>query len=185
MAEVFSFPADRYVLIGKIGKPQGLRGELRVFPLSGRPDDLRSCRRVVLVSPQGRMTPALPVVSCRTQGNAAIVGLEEITDREAAAELKGMGVLLDRKDLAADTDGMARYRLPGLQVRTDEGRVLGRVEHIFSNGAQDVLVVGDGREEYLIPLSEAIVVRRTDKEIVIAPPPGLLEINADRPDGHE
>ena len=61
---------------------------------------------------------------------------------------------------------------------TGDGRALGRVQKIFSNGAQDILVVGEGNQEYLIPILDSIIVRRTDTELIIDPPPGLLEINS-------
>jgi len=55
---------------------------------------------------------------------------------------------------------------------------LGRVEHIFSNGAQDILVIREDSQEYMVPILDSIVVRVTADAIVIAPPPGLLELNS-------
>jgi 16S rRNA processing protein RimM len=178
MADVFSFPTDRYLLIGKVGKPQGLHGEVRMYPISGRPQEVCSCKHLILVSTEGGLSPALPVTTCRVQGKAAIIGFESVTDRNQADEMKGMGVLLDKADLPKGNESAYWYQFVGLPVKTKEGRELGRLEMIFSNGAQDIMVVRGSGHEYLIPIVASIIVRRTDDEIVVAPPPGLLEINS-------
>ena len=92
-----------------------------------------------------------------------------------------MGVLLDKEDLPKGNEGeLYWYQFDGLPVKTRAGTLLGRVEKIFSNGAQDILVVRDGSQEYLIPILDSIIVSRTDEEIIVDPPPGLLEINSGR-----
>ena len=70
------------------------------------------------------------------------------------------------------------YPMVGLPVVTTQGRRLGTVINIFSNGAQDLLVVQDKDEEYLIPILDSIIIQHDAEKIVIEPPPGLLEINS-------
>jgi 16S rRNA processing protein RimM len=112
------------------------------------------------------------------QGKTAIVSLETIDERNGADRLKGMGVLVEKAELPkTDEDEFYYYQLVGLAVKTREGRDLGRVENIFSNGAQDILVIRGKDQEYLIPILQSIIVRRTDEDLIVAPPPGLLEIN--------
>ncbi len=92
-----------------------------------------------------------------------------------------MGVLLDRDDLS-DIDAERVYPdgLEGLAVRVQSSaETIGVVESSFSNGAHDIIVVRRGRNEFLIPLVDEIVVSYDDTEIIIDPPPGLLDINAD------
>lgn len=178
MTETFSFPTDRYILIGKVGKPQGLHGEVRMYPSSGQPEQLLSHHRFVLVSTAGRLSPSLQVTTCRVQGKAAIVGFESVMDRNQAEQLKGMGILLDKADFPKGNEDAYWYQFVGLPVKTEEGRELGRVVNVFSNGAQDIMVIQDEEQEYLIPILDSIIVRRTDEEIIVAPPPGLLEINS-------
>ena len=184
MAETFSFPADRYVLIGKVGKPHGLRGEVRLALYSGQPENLQFYSHLVLVASDGRLTQPLGLASCRPQGKGAIVGFESISDRDEAEKLVGMGVILDKNEIPIGKDSYW-FQYYGLAVKTVEGRMLGRIEHIFSNGAQDVLVIRGGSQEYLVPILDSIIVNRTGTELVIAPPPGLLEINCGNADGWE
>jgi 16S rRNA processing protein RimM len=177
MAETYSFPADRYILIGKAGKPHGLRGAVRLSLYSGQPENLQSYSHLVFVDDEGLLSRPLRIISSRAQGKGAVVELESVTDRDAAQRLTGMGILLDKDEIPGGKDSYW-FQFIGLSVRTDDGRFLGEVRHIFSNGAQDILVVRDGGREYLVPIMDAIIVRRTEDEIVIAPPPGLLELNA-------
>ena len=177
MAETDFFPADKYILIGKVGKPHGLRGEVRLALYSGQPENLQSYRHLILAGADGRLSEPLRIISCRPQGKGAIVGFETITDRDGAQRLTGMGVILDKKELPCGDDSYW-FQLIGLPVKTADDRFLGRVEHIFSNGAQDILVIREDSQEYMVPILDSIVVRVTAEEIVIAPPPGLLELNS-------
>jgi 16S rRNA processing protein RimM len=179
MTDTFSFPTDRYVLIGKVGKAHGLQGEVKLYLYSGQPENVRSYSRLVLVSTAGGLSACLKILTCRLQRKTAIIRLESITNRESAEQMAGMGVLLDKEDLPKGNEGESYwYQYDGLPVKTREGRPLGRVTKIFSNGAQDILVVREGSQEYLIPILDTIIVRHTSEEIIIAPPPGLLEINS-------
>jgi 16S rRNA processing protein RimM len=187
MAEAFSFPTDRYILIGKIGKPHGLRGEVRLHLFSEQPENLKNYRRIFVVSTNGELSQPLQLLSSREQGKAAIIELESISDRDAADRLKGMGVLLEKTELPdTEEDEYYYYQYVGLAVKTVDDLFLGRVERIFSNGAQDILVIRGTDQEYLIPIVKSFIVRRTDEELVISVPPGLLGINSGMPDGdHE
>ncbi len=148
---------------------------------SGQPENVLSYSHLVLVSTAGRLSSSLRVNTCRLQRKSAIVGFESIIDRNGAEQLAGMGVLLDKEDLPKGNEGeLYWYQFDGLPVKTRAGTLLGRVEKIFSNGAQDILVVRDGSQEYLIPILDSIIVSRTDEEIIVDPPPGLLEINSGR-----
>lgn len=186
MADAFSFPTDKYILIGKVGKPHGLSGEVRLHLYSEQPENVRSYKRLVLITTAGEISPSLRIVSSRVQGKAAIVGFESVNDRSSADNLKGRGVLLEIEELPETNEGeYYYYQFQGLPVKTVEGLLLGRVESVFSNGAQDILVIRQGTQEYLIPLVDSVVVRHTDDEIIVNPPPGLLEINSEMPDEND
>ena len=58
-----------------------------------------------------------------------------------------------------------------------EGNTLGRVERLFTTGAQDVLVIKAGKEEILIPVTKSILVGETAEKLIVNPPPGLIELN--------
>lgn len=174
----FVFPKEKYLLIGTVGKPHGLRGEVHIFPLSGQPETFAHYTHVTLVDGKGTLSPQLTVTSFRVHGGKAIVGFDRVVDRNFAEQLSGMGVLLAREDLPEPgQDEFYWHELQGVTVTTAAGDQLGTLQGVFSNGAQDVMVVGDGRTEYMIPVSPGIIVSQDSSSLVIDPPPGLLAIN--------
>ena len=179
MADSFSFPMDKYVLIGKITKAHGLKGEVKILSFSGQPQNIKRYRQLVLVSEQGRLTPPFTVTKVRVAKKEAIVVIEEINDRTQAEKFCGYGILV-RKDELPQLSGDEFYlhELEGLQVTTDQGRHLGRVEAFLDNGAQDLLVVRKEKDEFLIPLIPGMIVERNKEAMIISPPPGLVDINS-------
>lgn len=177
MADVFPFPDDTFVLIGKIAKPHGLRGEVKLHAFSDEPETLLQYSRVVLVDNSGRLSSVLKIERSRLQGKTAVFKLETVDDRDGAEAIYGNGILLDKKDLpAVEEDEYYWHQLNNLPVFTDAGVELGKVSTIFSNGAQDIMVVKDRHHEYLIPFLDTIVKEYSKERIVVDPPPGLLEI---------
>lgn len=177
MTEEYPYQTDKYVLLGKITKAQGLRGEVKIFSFSGQPENFLGYQELVLISKTGIISSPLAVENLRIQGKTAIVKLASITNRNQAEEIEGRGVLF-AKDLLPEPadDEYYWYRYEGKMVRDLNGRNIGRVESLFNNGAQDILVVKSGEEEILIPITNNIVVRETAEELIVDPPPGLLEL---------
>ncbi|HID70644.1 MAG TPA: 16S rRNA processing protein RimM [Desulfobacterales bacterium] len=178
MTDGFSYPTDEFILIGKVTKAHGIKGELKLIAFSGQPESITRHEALILVSRQGQLTPALNVVRSRAGNRNVIVQFEGVSNRNDAEKLSGYGVLLHKKDLPAlGDDEFYLYELEGLQVLTEEKEVIGNVESFFSNGMQDILVVRDGKKEFLIPLIPGLIRERNESRMIIAPPPGLLDIN--------
>ncbi|MCK5069874.1 MAG: 16S rRNA processing protein RimM [Desulfocapsa sp.] len=179
MADSFPYDAKKYVLIGKVTKAHGIKGELKIRAYS---DDLHSVTRhkeLLLVSEQGKVSPAFNVSRSRIGNKEVIVSFKEVTDRNYSEELCGMGVLVYKKalpDLKADEFYL--YELEGLQVQTEAGEIIGKVNAFFNNGVQDLIVVNSGKNEVLIPLIPGMITERNKSCITIAPPPGLIDINS-------
>ena len=103
--------------------------------------------------------------------------LTPINTREQAEEIEGKGVLFS-KTLLPETaeDEYYWYHYEGKLVVDVNGVTIGKVESLFNNGAQDVLVVKSGQEEILIPVTKSIIVSETAEELIVDPPPGLLDL---------
>lgn len=182
MIEEFSFCKEKYLLIGKIGKPHGLRGELRLVSYSGQPENLEHYHQLYLVNSRAKITPPLVVERIRSQGKHPIVKFAAINDRSGADEVVGAGVLVARSDLPAADDGEYYWDdFIGKRLVNRKGDELGVVRHIFNNGAQDILVAVKDCREYLIPVTKTIVVEVKEDALLIDPPPGLFELNEDLP----
>ena len=98
----------------------------------------------------------------KRHGKAVIARLEGIEDRDAAAELTGSDIGVDRDALPAPGDGHYYWAdLEGLTVVHKDGTELGRVAYLMATGANDVLVV-DGPSERLIPFVPGDVILDVD-----------------------
>jgi 16S rRNA processing protein RimM len=176
------------VIVGRIGRPHGIRGEVVIGVRTDEPD-LRFTVGAVLDA--GRTPTAetgwqLTVASTRWHSGQLLVGFDGITDRTAASELTGSWLSVDTSQLPAtpDPDEFRDHELIGLSVRTAAGDQVGVVSDVLHYG-QDLLVVrhaaSGGPEakdgEYLVPFVKAIVpeVDVGAGVIVIDPPPGLLD----------
>lgn len=183
MQYTYSFPEEKYLLLGTVVKAQGLRGELSVHAFSGQPRTLGQYRYFTLVDKVGTLSPELKVHAFRVQKDRAIILFESVSDRTFAEKLAGMGLLLNRRDLPRpEEDEFYWHELYGVPVSTVQGELIGTMQSVFSNGAQEVMVIVNGSREYLVPVTEGIITRQNAMEIVIDPPPGLLEINDEETD---
>lgn len=170
----------RVLPVGEIGRPHGVKGEMKIYPYSGNPESLRSYGRLLVAMPEDGATQSYELSSCRSQGQFAVIKLAGIDTRSEAALLTGCQVLVDRHEMPELTDDEFYWHdLQGMAVVTTLGRQLGTVSRLMSTGAHDILVVTDRGREYLIPALAAFVVAidAESKTITVDPPEGLLEMN--------
>lgn len=183
-------------LIGRITKPQGHRGAVRMMPEFDPLDRFEGLKsdEVILRAPSARIAPA-PATMPRGkghQGSAHVEGfffhgpfivleLAEVPDMNAAELLRDYEVYVRDEDLwdLAENEFLV-HELEGFQVvSAEEDRPLGVLTGIQPGAAHDFLrVQPPGGREYLIPFSKAIVVEvnRSTRQLLVNPPPGLDEI---------
>ncbi|MFQ6538585.1 MULTISPECIES: ribosome maturation factor RimM [Aphanothece] len=171
---------DDLLVVGKVVAAQGLKGELRVLPMSDFPERFTrpgrrwlqrgqdAARAVELKS--GRQLPGKELF---------VVRLAEVDSREAAEALVGQSLLVRARDRPRLARGEFHLLdLVGLEVRLlDTGARVGTVTDLVHAG-QDLLQVEAGGRLLLIPFVAAIVpeVNLDGGWIGITPPPGLLEL---------
>jgi 16S rRNA processing protein RimM len=182
------------VIVGRIGRPHGIRGEVVMGVRTDEPD-LRFAVGAVLgldrslPAEAGEATASggqLTVASVRWHSGQLLVAFTGITDRTAAGELTGSWLSVDSSLLPdiSDPDEFRDHELVGLSVRTASGDAVGVVTDVLHSG-QDLLVVRaahregavDKGGEYLVPFVKAIVPEVDIRAglLVIDPPPGLLD----------
>jgi 16S rRNA processing protein RimM len=134
--------------MGRVAGSYGVRGWIRIE----RPEAaLAQCGRWWI---GGR---EYPVAEMKWHSGALLAKLEGVETREAARELRGTRVAVQRDAMPDPAEGTYYLAdLVGLEVVNGQGAVLGRVEKFFSSGAQDVMeVVGD--KTRLLPWVAAVV----------------------------
>ena len=131
---------SEYLRIGWILRPQGVKGELKVQPLTDDPGRFRRLEKV-WVETDGQYQPHTPRgVSVRADG--VYLTLEGIESRNAAEALRGRYLCVDRAHAVKLPKG--RYfvcDLLGCAVEDSGGKVLGKLSDILQNGPVDVYVV--------------------------------------------
>ena len=167
------------VLVGKVSKPHGIKGQLKIYPYSGSSESFQSYSRVMLTSPDGQSHGWFDVTTCRSQGKFAVIAIQGIDNRTKAEAVAGFDVWVDRNLLPLLTDDEYYWQdLIGKDVVTVAGMRLGKVSTLVATGAHDVLVVSEKDREYMIPAIEQFVLEvNEDDVLVVNPPEGLLEIN--------
>jgi 16S rRNA processing protein RimM len=168
------------VPVGKIVKPHGVRGEMKVYPYSGNPENFALYRTVLLVRQPDDTPQPHELRNCRSQGRFAVMSLQGVDDRTAAEALIGCTVLVERQEFPETAEGEFYWHdLQGMAVVTAGGIHLGRVSSMLATGAHDIMVVTGTGQEYLIPALDGFVVEidREAGRIVVDPPEGLLDIN--------
>jgi 16S rRNA processing protein RimM len=148
--------------VGRIVKPHGLHGEVIVELVTNR------LERVAPGSSLMTDGGPLEVESSSPHLGRFIVTFAGVGNREAADRLRG--VIL-RAEPLADSDSLWVHDLIGATVRLASREVVGTVEAVQANPASDLLVLDGGQ---LVPLR--FVISQEAGEVVIDPPPGLLEL---------
>lgn len=154
----------QHVLLGRLTSAHGVKGWLKVYSYTSPADGIFDYPEWVL-SIRGQRQ-ARRLLDARPQGKSLVVRLEGIDTRELAEQLAGADVLMEKTALPElDSGDYYWYQLEGLEVSTREGVKLGRVDHLFETGANDVLVIRpsedslDDRERLLPFLPDDVIVQ--------------------------
>jgi 16S rRNA processing protein RimM len=171
-------PSPDTVVVGRIGRPHGVRGEVTVEVRTDDPG-LRFVPGAVLRTEPADRGP-VTITRVHWHGTTLLLSLEGVDSREAAEAVRNTELLVDVADLPEieDPDSFYDHQLVGLTVRLPDGSVLGDVTAV-RHEAQDLLVVRRAEGgELLVPFVAAIVptVDVAGGFVVVDPPEGLLDL---------
>jgi len=144
------------VLIGRIGAPHGVRGEVLIQSYTQEPHAIASYGP--LESEDGKRRIELKIVRATRKG--LVARINGIEDRNGAEALKGLDLYVGRSQLpAAAEDEFYRADLIGLRAVDSDGHALGTVIAVDNYGAGDILELRlEGRRDTeLIPFANAFV----------------------------
>jgi 16S rRNA processing protein RimM len=142
------------VVVGKVTKAHGLRGEVTVLPLTDNPE--RFAPGNVVYLQDGR---ALSIRDARDNGARLLVTFKGVVDRTTAEALGGSILVVPESDLPDLPDGTYwPHQLEGCEVVTTSGRSLGSITDVVANPANDIWVTtGPQGEEILVPAIHQVV----------------------------
>lgn len=157
-------PRPEWIEVGRISRPHGVHGEVRVALTSDNPERFipgasvhaRPGRRGV-AGARLQERAQLTVASVRGDDDFPIVAFEEIPDRDKAEALGGYVLEIPGTQLPdLDQDEFYPFDLIGLEAREPTGSVLGRVSNALDSPAHAILVIALPKGgEALVPFVEA------------------------------
>jgi 16S rRNA processing protein RimM len=159
---------DRQLVVGRIGRPHGLRGEVVVTFTSNRPERWQVGSVLYAGARQLKVTAARPHLG------RMLLCFEDVGDRDAAETLRG--VVLRADPLATtgaelDDGELWVHEIVGCSVVDRAGVLLGEVVAVEANPAHDLLVLDGGA---LIPV--VFIAEHAGGRVVVDLPDGLLEL---------
>lgn len=166
------------VVVGRIGRPHGIRGEVTVEPRTDEPDERFAPGAVLLVDGPVRQ---LTVGRAHWHSGRLLIAFEGVDDRNAAEALRGLLLEAERDEDQTPDDPEEFYdsSLVGCAVVDPAGASIGTVREVVHLPAQDLLDVemASGRRA-LVPFVAEIVtsVDIAGRRVVVDAPPGLLDL---------
>jgi 16S rRNA processing protein RimM len=161
--------AQKEIALGYISAVHGIKGWVKVNSWTRPMEAILQYQPWLL----GEDRKPVTIVDGRKQGKGIAALLPGFEDREQAVSLVGLQIFVGRDQLPeTDEDEYYWSDLEGLEVKTTNGELLGRVERLMETGANDVLVIR-GNREHLVPFIQGQYVTRVDLE------DGTIEVDWD------
>jgi 16S rRNA processing protein RimM len=163
------------VVIGRIGRPHGIRGEVTVESRTDEPGSRFAAGSVVQAGERD-----LAIERSAWKGKCLVIKFAGVDDRNTAESLLGALIEIDRVpgELPAHPDEFYDTDLVGLDAVTGDGRFFGRVREVLHLPGQDVLAIDRDGREILLPFIEEFVpdVDLASRRLTVAPPEGLEDL---------
>ena len=181
------------MIVGRVRKAHGIRGELLVEPITDAPDAVFvSGRRLFAGTATGDPSPdgqELHITAVRQHMASVRLTITEVRDRSAAELWRGRFLLAPQDELPPPADDeVYLHELPGMQVVHVDGRALGEVVDTYDLPQGMMLDVRpvNGGPTYFVPWSDEILVNvdETLRVITVNPPEGLLPEGLLLAEGH-
>lgn len=170
---------DRF-RVGVITTTHGLKGEVKVFPTTEDPKRFLDLKEVIADNGKSQMT--LIISSVRFFKHLVILGFEGYDSIDDVTPLKKWELYVSRENAIPLEEGEYYVAdLIGLEVYSDDGRLLGKLRDVIETGANDVYSVhrGEGMKDLLIPVIDECILD-VDVEggtVKVHLLPGLEELN--------
>lgn len=150
---------ESYLRVGVIASTHGLKGEVKVFPTTDDPERFLELETVILDT--GKEYKSLEVGGVKFFKNQVILKFREFNDINDVEQYKGKDILITR-DQAVPLEENENFitDLIGMEVYTDEDRLLGTLTDVLKTGANDVYVVkAEAGKEILLPAIPSCILK--------------------------
>ena len=166
------------VVVGRVRRPHGVRGEVAVEVLTDNPDRFRAGSELAATGPGAAPPEVLRVAASRRHHGALLVSFDGLGDRAAAERLRGAELCVRSDEVEEAPEGTYYYfDLVGCSCVDRSAGELGEVVAVREDGGGLLLEISDGRRAVLVPFVNEYLgsVSIADKRIDFELPEGLLE----------
>jgi 16S rRNA processing protein RimM len=169
-----------YVVVGRLRKPHGLKGDCTLFPLTDTPEAIFAPgREVWVVDLEGDpVAGPLTVERSRSYHREWLVKFAGVESRDALEPFRAhfLSVPADKLAPLAENE-VYLHELDGFSVRLPDDTPLGLVSAVYELPAGIMIEVQGPKREFLLPYKKEFVreVDRAGRRLVVTPPEGLLE----------
>lgn len=159
---------QKYFEVGQIVNTFGIKGFVKVKPFTDDIERFEELKKVYIC--RKKELEEVEIEEVKYHKDMVLLKIKGIENLNEAEKVKGLYLKIDRKDakkLPKDTYFIAD--LIGLEVYSDEEKLLGKVDDIYSTGANDIYVVKDelGKQLLLPGISDVIKEIDLEKEKII------------------
>ena len=165
------------LIVGRIGRVHGVRGEVTVEVRTDSPEDRFQVGTSIATDPS-KFGP-LTITGQRWHNGILLLTFDGVSDRGAAEKIKNVLLMADVDIAESDADEFHVQLLIGSTIELIDGTVLGTIDDVLTTKGQNLLSFMRGGKQVLIPFVKAIVptVDIAGRKVVITPPEGLLDEN--------
>lgn len=140
-----------FVCVGKIIKPQGIKGEVKILPSIDLPAIFNGKHKLYI---ERRLTPHQ---SATYRLGYAYVKFEEITDRNVAEKYRNKFVYITKEEfLSLSTDDFLIEDLIGTVIYDEQGELVGQIMNAVDYGFDDILIIKEDERLYEVPFRKEI-----------------------------
>ena len=161
-----------WILFGRLGRTHGLKGELKFSP--NDPEEVDSLSGQIVRMKENEVK----VQSIRGANVPFIIKFEGIDDIDSAKLLTGTEVFAKHDHLKLLAEGeYYRFEIEGLAVFDEDGQPYGVIEEVVTTGSNDIYVVRNGDQEWMLPMIDTVVksIDLEQKKLIFHRIEGLIE----------
>lgn len=164
----------QFTIVGKIISSHGIKGELKIFPLTDDINRFKYLKEVYI----GEEKLPVQVVGVKFNKDKPIIRLKEFDNINQVLKFKDRYLYVDDENLIElEENEYFVFQLLGCKVENMEGKSIGVLEDIINTLSNDVYVIRHGEKEYLVPAIKEFIknIDIESKLIRIDPIEGMIE----------
>lgn len=155
---------ENKIIIGSVARPQGVRGELKISPLTNDLHRFEKLKSVYIDNIEYKVS------SAKVSQNGVFLTLNGVSDRNTAENFRNKTLSVDRKDAVKKEGEVFIVDIIGCEVYLDDDSYIGIVKDVLQYGSADVYVVSKAKKTVMFPaLKRLFLSEDTDaKKIVLS-----------------